>query len=215
MLAHRDIRATHPRIRHRRTRSLSSTSNTRRTYRRRLRAQKNHAIRETPIGLLTGQYYDEETGLHYNLNRYYDPSTGRYVTADPLERLGIKPSLNPYSYVDNQPINWFDVYGLFKDCSYWGGTNCRDVTPAEDGNFWPGFTEQDFGCSSVGALLENNSCVTQCCADHDNCYDVFACNQSSWLTTIFGADGPCNKCNRGTASCILNARKDKDCDECK
>ncbi|OCG61501.1 RHS repeat domain-containing protein [Gilliamella sp. Fer4-1] len=58
-----------------------------------------------------GQYYDEETGLHYNLNRYYDPFTGRYITQDPI---GILGGLNSYQYVNGDPINWIDPLGLIK-----------------------------------------------------------------------------------------------------
>ncbi len=39
-----------------------------------------------------GQYYDSETGLHYNFLRHYDPQIGRYLTSDPL---GIFGGLNP------------------------------------------------------------------------------------------------------------------------
>jgi len=31
-----------------------------------------------------GQYYDQETGLHYNLNRYYDPNAGRFIHQDSI-----------------------------------------------------------------------------------------------------------------------------------
>ncbi|WP_082411366.1 RHS repeat-associated core domain-containing protein [Methylogaea oryzae] len=33
---------------------------------------------------LPGQYYDRETGLHYNVFRDYDPGTGRYIESDPI-----------------------------------------------------------------------------------------------------------------------------------
>ncbi len=57
-----------------------------------------------------GQYYDAETGLHYNGQRYYDPKTGRYLTPDPI---GLAGGVNPYVYVGNDPINYIDPLGLY------------------------------------------------------------------------------------------------------
>ncbi len=61
---------------------------------------------------MAGQYYDQETGLHYNYHRYYDPATGRYLTPDPI---GLAGGINLYAYVENDPVNWVDPYGLFLD----------------------------------------------------------------------------------------------------
>ena len=56
-----------------------------------------------------GQYYDAETGLHYNYHRYYDPSTGRYLRPDPI---GLFGGINLFEYSLNNPINSIDPLGL-------------------------------------------------------------------------------------------------------
>jgi len=57
----------------------------------------------------SGQYYDQETGLHYNYFRYYDPTTGRYVIPDPI---GLEGGINPFLYVWSNPVRWIDPWGL-------------------------------------------------------------------------------------------------------
>jgi len=56
-----------------------------------------------------GQYYDSETGLHYNYFRYYNPQTGRYITPDPI---GLEGGINLFAYVRGNPINQIDPWGL-------------------------------------------------------------------------------------------------------
>ncbi|HEN9694295.1 TPA: RHS repeat-associated core domain-containing protein, partial [Acinetobacter baumannii] len=56
-----------------------------------------------------GQVYDKATGLHYNLNRYYNPLLGRYMEADPI---GLDGGWNPYAYAMNDPVNKVDPDGL-------------------------------------------------------------------------------------------------------
>uniref|UniRef100_UPI0015E084FC RHS repeat domain-containing protein n=1 Tax=Pseudomonas plecoglossicida TaxID=70775 RepID=UPI0015E084FC len=54
-----------------------------------------------------GQYFDAETGLHYNTFRYFDPEAGRFITQDPI---GLAGGRNLYSYAPNT-IGWVDPLG--------------------------------------------------------------------------------------------------------
>ena len=56
-----------------------------------------------------GQFFDAESGLHYNYFRDYDPRLGRYVESDPI---GLNGGLNTYLYANANPNNFFDSQGL-------------------------------------------------------------------------------------------------------
>ena len=56
-----------------------------------------------------GQYFDDESGLHYNYFRDYEPETGRYVQSDPIGQAGGRST---YGYVNAKPLTRSDFYGL-------------------------------------------------------------------------------------------------------
>ncbi|MPQ84412.1 type IV secretion protein Rhs, partial [Pseudomonas sp. MAFF 730085] len=72
-----------------------------------------------------GQYFDQESGLHYNRHRYYNPDSGRYLTPDPVKLAG---GINAYQYVPN-PTEWVDPLGL-NTCP--GGDGCKPANRAEN-----------------------------------------------------------------------------------
>ncbi len=71
-----------------------------------------------------GQYYDAESGLHYNYNRYYNPNTGRYLTTDPF-----KDGLNLYLYTFGNPINLYDPLGLASICDLHNALDLLGMVP--------------------------------------------------------------------------------------
>ncbi len=64
-----------------------------------------------PFGY-AGSYTDAETGFLYLIHRYYDPTTGQFVSVDPL----VDETGRPYAYTGDDPVNGVDPLGL----SPWG-----------------------------------------------------------------------------------------------
>lgn len=73
-----------------------------------MQASMNLSLRSENLRF-PGQYYDSETGLHYNYYRDYDPSTGRYIQSDPI---GLAGGLNSYIYAGDDPILLIDPQGM-------------------------------------------------------------------------------------------------------
>jgi len=90
-----------------------------------------------------GQYYDVDTGLYYNIARYYDPKSGRYLSPDPV---GISGGANPYLYAEGNPAVFVDPNGTTPsdsdivteedadECNKQGGKSPLQVTPVSQLN---------------------------------------------------------------------------------
>ena len=107
--------------------------------------------------------FDRETNLNYNLNRWYDPGTGRYTTFDPI---GLAGGINGYTYVNGNPVWDFDSDGLM------GSRGKVRTTPRFPGS----------SCGPEGSLYNypnkfwGGANIEAACQAHDRCYED--CNKS-------------------------------------
>ncbi len=102
-----------------------------------------------------GQYFDAESGLHYNYFRDYDPKTGRYIEPDPV---GIVGGMNLYAYVDANPLRIVDKTGLW---GTGGDSNPNASTIVCDGN--GGVSAQ---VEPIGDPLTKR-CISDCIFRHE------------------------------------------------
>ncbi len=74
--------------------------------------------------LFHGQYFDYETGLYYMRARWYEPSSGLFLSQDPR---GYGDSQNRYAGFRNDPVNHRDPSGAWSLCSALGARECSTI----------------------------------------------------------------------------------------
>ncbi len=178
-----------------------------------------------------GQYFDVETGLHYNYFRDYEPQTGRYIESDPI---GLAGGFNTYTYAIVSPTNNTDELGLYGagyafSCFKKPSSDLMAYAQAQAAKskltVWPApkkpesdsLMESDFDplpngnlqpgftpqdwVCSDGAAPLTYTPRGGCCVVHDFCYMVFKCNSTSWGGSL---SSPCQyMCNLPAVECFL------------
>lgn len=147
--------------------------------------------------VLPGQYFDEETNLHYNHFRYYDPQLGRYITSDPL---GFASGFNTYSYVGQAVTLNSDPTGLVSwnnKPPIWRTANTQNVTLRPFTGSGLGATDSRTLGYTIGRWTVSCECV---------------CNGSGYVLQTCGVDfqliavtnPPSTRCTRGDEQDHIN-----------
>jgi len=160
--------------------------------------------------LFTGKERDAESGNDYFGARYYNPTTGRFLSEDPS---GFGGGINLYEYADDNPTNETDPSGELPIPPI-----LMPTLPTQGpGNVLPGFTKQDGVCTTgpFANMMNSRPCVKECCKAHDDCYTANHCNATSFLAPWPGASGPCQMCNLAVEMCIASADKSTGGGKCK
>jgi len=129
-----------------------------------------------------GQYFDQETGTHYNYFRDYEPGTARYVESDPS---GLAGGINTYAYSEGDSIGGTDFDGLSRrrpphTCT---GTLCRN-----------GRELCSQTISSGGAMSSSWPDQINSHTEAKHCKWASGCGQSGDTLNLVGTYAPCSGC---------------------
>jgi RHS repeat-associated protein len=102
----------------------------------------------------TGRELDAETNLHYYRARYYDPTSGRFISEDPIRFYG---GIDFYSYSANRPMDFSDPLGLKCITRIMLVTAYNDLGPGKDWNYYKPHDGGDVGSVGPGTVAVANA----------------------------------------------------------
>ncbi len=164
-----------------------------------------------------GQYYDQETGIHYNYFRDYDPSTGRYIESDPI---GLSGGTNTYVYSLNNTLRFVDPLGLVVCTCKANGPGSRNTSAHKGSGNAPKTCDYscDCDCDGIQKPTQVKDAITPFATDDlatcieqnpgDNGFNFFTVDTDSLIDELkFGSFSD------GDILDKLDKEACKDCDE--
>ncbi|MDK7374219.1 RHS repeat domain-containing protein [Weeksella virosa] len=157
-----------------------------------------------------GQYYDEESELHYNTFRYYDPELGRFISQDPI---GLMGGINVYQYAPN-PVEWVDPWG-WKRLSIFNGRRgvLKAIHDLERNGYAVIAEEVTMKVNKSRSRIRADIVAS----DRNGGIHVFEVKHGKGRLTknqkkakVFDMDSPSNTCERGGGSLRPSQGKDSD-----
>jgi RHS repeat-associated protein len=134
----------------------------------------------------TAREFDTETNLYYNRARYLDPSTGRFISEDPIRLRG---GVDFYAYAFNSPTNLTDRSGLCPTPDGCQPPNTHNPQPRGKCSTYTDF-EHRIACKELAGDDPAGQCVRGCLLDqYDTNQHTYKCNEAELHCSCFDACG--------------------------
>ena len=144
----------------------------------------SHTGSDTTDIQYNGQYTDPETDFQYLRARYYDPSTGQFLTSDPLVGL----TRTPFDYASNDPLDRSDPSGLISGWTVLkvvgAGLGIAAAVVCDASPAAPACIALEVGAAGAGGVSTGYQCAT---GSHGSCVTSIVCNGSDVFVPGTGA----------------------------